>query len=75
MGLCALTSDGEVFIRKPFSLAYALQFTTFDYSDMFSVSVGGNYYYKNYYMGAKYQYHNIASAKFSGMLLSVGMSF
>ena len=71
----ALTSDGEVFIRKPFSLAYALQFTTFDYSDMFSVSVGGNYYYKNYYMGAKYQYHNIASAKFSGMLLSVGMSF
>ena len=69
----SMTQDAEVFVYRPFSLAYELQYTAFAYSDIFSFSVGVNYYRQKYVGGLRYQYNNLASVPFSAMLVSVGV--
>lgn len=71
----AMTQDAEVFVYRPFSLAYQLQYTAFTYSDIFSFAVGANYYRQQYQGGIKYQYNNLAGKSFSAMILCVGVTF
>ena len=70
-----LNNKGEVFVRSPFSLSYALQYTSFAHQNYFSFSTGVNYYYKRYKGGVKYKYNNLASSEFSGVNLSLGVTF
>jgi len=60
---------------SPFSLSYALQYTSFAHQNYFSFSAGVNYYYKRYKGGVKYKYNNLASSEFSGVNLSLGVTF
>jgi hypothetical protein len=71
----SMTQDAEIFVYRPISLAYQLQYTTFTYSEIFSFAVGANYYYQRYQGGLKYQYNNLAATKFSAMMLSLGVTF
>ena len=71
----SMTQDAEVFVYRPISLAYQLQYTAFSYSEIFSFAVGANYYHQQYQGGIKYQYNNLAATKFSAMMLSIGVTF
>ncbi len=64
----------EIFI-KPFSIYSDLKCSFFKNSDVFLFSVGPKYYVRNFNIGVKYQYVNLAGYKSSGISFGVGAMF
>ncbi|MFK8269930.1 hypothetical protein [Capnocytophaga stomatis] len=64
----------EIFI-KPFSLYTDLKYSAFRNSDVYHFSIGPKFYFRNYNIGIKYQYVNLAGSKASGVSFGVGAIF
>ncbi|MFK8281764.1 hypothetical protein [Capnocytophaga cynodegmi] len=64
----------EIFI-KPFSLYTDLKYSSFRNSDVYHFSIGPKFYFRNYNIGVKYQYVNLAGSKASGISFGVGAIF
>lgn len=64
----------EIFI-KPISIYTDLKANFFKNDQIYLFSIGPKYYYRNFNIGVKYQYVNLASYKSSGISLGIGFIF
>lgn len=63
----------EIFI-KPFTIQTDFNYISFKNSDITSFSIGPKFHFRQYHLGAKYQYFNLAGSRISGVSFGVGLS-
>ncbi|MDO5106404.1 hypothetical protein [Capnocytophaga sp.] len=69
------TEVGNEIFLKPFSIQTDFKYSFFDKSDILVFGIGGKYHFRNFNVGAKYQYINLAGYRASGISVGAGVSF